>query len=96
MLTPGELATVCVVQLTKQVVSGERIEDPGCSDQVTHGGRDAGEVDPYCHKWRPNIDVSQETVVSLEKITDNQEQNREMQLDYIYIFVIHKINIVSP
>lgn len=54
-----------VVYLTKQVVSGQCIEDPGCSDQVTHGSRNGGEVDPYFHKWWPDVDVSQETVVSL-------------------------------
>lgn len=54
-----------VVYLTKQVVSGQCIEDPGRSDQVTHGSRNGGEVDPYFHKWWPDIDVSQETVVSL-------------------------------
>lgn len=51
--------------LTKQVVFGQGIQDPGGSYQVTHGSRQGG-VNPNCYQGRPYIDVSQETVVFLE------------------------------
>lgn len=54
--------------LTKQVVFGQRIQDSGGSYQVTHGSRQGGGVNPNCHQGLPYIDVSQETVVFLEKV----------------------------
>lgn len=56
-------------ELTKQAVFGQRIQDPGGSYQVAHGSRHGGGVNPNGHQWRPNVDVSQETVVFLEEVT---------------------------
>lgn len=58
-----------IKNLTKQVVFGQSIQDPGSSDQVTHGSRYSGGVDPDCHHGGPYIDVSQETVVFLKQET---------------------------
>lgn len=57
--------------LTKEVVFGQGIQDPGGSYQVTHGSRHGGGVNPDRHQGRPYIDVSQKTVVSLEKVTED-------------------------
>lgn len=56
---------------TKQVVFGQGIQDPGGSYQVTHGSRHGRGVNPNCHQGRPQIDVSQETVVFLKKVTED-------------------------
>lgn len=58
--------------LTKYVVFRESIKDPGGSYQVTHGSRHGGRVDTDCHQGRTDIDVLQETVVSLEKVTRDE------------------------
>lgn len=55
--------------LTKQVVFGQSVQDPGGSDEVTHGSRHGGGVHPNGHEGRPNIDVSQEIVVIFEEGT---------------------------
>lgn len=61
---------------TEQVVFGQRKEDPGGSDQVTHGSGDAGGVNANVHQRRPHVDVSQEAVVPLEELTGNRNKVR--------------------
>lgn len=54
---------------TKQVVSGQGIEDARGSDEVAHGSGESGGINPDGDKGVPDVDVSQETVIPLKQDT---------------------------
>lgn len=61
--------------LTKQVVFGQGVQHPGGSNKVTHCCRQGRGVNANCdHGWQ-YINVPQEAVVSLEKITRRNWEN---------------------
>lgn len=62
--------------LTKEAVFGQGIQNPRGSYEVTHGSRHSGGVNPNCHHWWPYIDVPQETVVSLQKVTKDKASKK--------------------
>lgn len=47
-----------VVLPTKQVVPGKRVEDTRGSDEVAHGSRQSGGINPDGDKRGPDVDVS--------------------------------------
>lgn len=55
--------------LIKQVVLQQGLQDPGGSYKVAHCSRDGRGVYTNCNHGRPYVDISKETVVSLEKVT---------------------------
>lgn len=52
---------------TEEVVAGQGVQDPRGPDQVAHGGREGGGIDADGDKMAPDVDVSEEAVVSLEE-----------------------------
>lgn len=81
MQTLGCRTSLLFTDLTKEVVFGQGIQNPRGSYEVTHGSRHSGGVNPNCHHWWPYIDVPQETVVSLQKVTKDNASKKK-----IYIF----------
>lgn len=79
MQTLGCRTRLLFTDLTKEVVFGQGIQNPRGSYEVTHGSRHSGGVNPNCHHWWPYIDVPQETVVSLQKVTkDNASKKKNL------------------
>lgn len=66
--------------LTKEIILGQRIKNPGCANQVAHGSRQSRGVDANGDKGRPDIDVLQEAVVSLEEESKKKKWNTKDQL----------------
>lgn len=58
-----------IALLTKQVVSGQGVEDTRGPDEVAHSGGKGGGVNADGDKWVPDVDVSEETVVALQENT---------------------------
>lgn len=58
---------------TEQIVSGQGIQDARRPDQVAHGGGEGGGINPDGDKRVPDVDVSEETVISPEEDTVGEE-----------------------
>lgn len=58
---------------TEEVVPGQGIQDPRRPDQVAHGGREGGGINADGDKRVPDVDVSEETVISLEEDAVGEE-----------------------
>lgn len=58
---------------TKQVVSGQGVQDARGSNEVAHGSREGGWIDADGDKGSPDIYVPQETVVPLKQDTETEE-----------------------
>lgn len=56
-----------IALLTKQVVSGQGVEDARGPDEVAHGSGDGGGVNADGDEGVPDVDVSEETVVVLQE-----------------------------
>lgn len=56
-----------VALLTKQVVSGQGVEDARGPDEVAHGSGEGGGVNADGDEGVPDVDVSEETVVVLQE-----------------------------
>lgn len=52
---------------TEEIVPGQGVQDPRRPDQVAHGGREGGGINADGDKRVPDVDVSEETVISLEE-----------------------------
>lgn len=66
-----------VALLTKQVVSGQSVEDARGPDEVAHGSGEGGGVDPDGNKGVPDVDVSKETVIPLQEDTVGESAPRQ-------------------
>lgn len=53
--------------LTKQVVSGQSVEDARGPDEVAHGGGEGRGVNADGDEGVPDVDVPEETVVPLQE-----------------------------
>lgn len=56
-----------IALLTKQVVSGQSVEDARGPDEVAHRSGEGRGVNADCDKGVPDVDVSEETVVPLQE-----------------------------
>lgn len=52
---------------TEEIVPGQGVQDPRRPDQVAHGGREGGGINADGDKRVPDVDVPEETVISLEE-----------------------------
>lgn len=59
---------------TEQIVPGQGVQDARRSDQVAHGGRESGGINPNGDKRVPDVDISEEAVISLEEDTVGEER----------------------
>lgn len=63
---------------TKQVVPGQGVEDARRPNQVAHGCRESGGVNPDGDEGVPDVDVSEETVIPLKQdAVDGQERKKD-------------------
>lgn len=69
-----------IQQPTEQIVSGQSVQDARRPDQVAHGGRESGGIDPDGDKRVPDVDVSEEAVISLEEDTGGVERGQDGSL----------------
>lgn len=58
---------------TEEIVSGQGIQDAGGPDQVAHGGGESGQINPDGDKRVPDVDVSEETVISPQEDAAEEE-----------------------
>lgn len=65
-----------IALLTKQVVSGQGVEDARGPDEVAHGSGEGGGVNADGDEGVPDVDVSEETVVVLQEGAVGGERNQ--------------------
>lgn len=58
---------------TEEIVPGQGIQDARRPDQVAHGRGESGGINPNGDKRVPDVDVSEETVISQEEDAVGEE-----------------------
>ena len=84
--------------LTKQVVPCQCVQDAGCPDQVAHGSREGGGVDPDGDERVPHVDVPQEAVIPLEKDAGGRrgEEEKRGGEERKFIAPVIKLILLTP
>lgn len=59
---------------TEQIVSGQGVQDARRPDQVAHGGGERGGVHPDGDQRVPDVDVPEETVISLQEDAGGEDE----------------------